>query len=355
MLRGYALFALLVVVFISGCGGGSKATFITQYPRWDWQQYKRIAVLPFYYEGKEPGGAEAARQATYRLRDDLATNGNFIVLDREALKDVLTEQDLSQLAGVADPSTVIPAGKIQSAQAIITGTITQYAVNAERKEFRRPVYATDNKGRIRRTRDGRPIVVREEVYESYELRGTVAGSVRVVETATNKVIFAHSVPAISHEDKQGGRPSRGELESLAQAAAMEVAADCYAHIAPIQVRTKVKGDSVFVALDYYDGEYEKVKKLPLNVPRFLLVVRQLPKECDRNNFRIAIAPEEGRNIYEQEFVWSSANPVRGESWEVPLDLLTNTGGRKFVAKLYSGSGESPILTRDFELEEPKKD
>jgi hypothetical protein len=69
---------------------------------------------------------------------------------------------------------------------------------------------------------------------------------------------------------------------------------------------------------------------------------------------VAIAPEEGRNIFEEEFVWSSNNPVRGQSWKVPVELLRSSGAEKFVAKLYSGAGEEPLLQRGFKLEPPDK-
>lgn len=355
MLRGFTVFALSVVIFCSGCGGGGKGAYITQFPRWEWQQYERIAILPFKYIGNEPGGAEAARQATYLLRDELARNGNFTVLEREAFRDMLTEQDLSQLADVADPSTVIAPGKIQAAQAFVTGTITQYATDAKRQEQRRPVYARDDRGRIIRDRQGRPRIAGEEVLQIFEHRGVAAGSVRVIDTATSKVIFSYPVPPIAREDRRAGSPPSASPDDLALEAAKEVAVDCYKHVAPIQLRVKIKGDSLFTALDYYDGEYEKEKKIPLNVSKFLLVVRQLPQECDRNPFRVAIAPEGGRNIFEEEFTWSAANPVRGQFWEVPLQMLTASSGNKFVAKLYSGNGEEPILQRDFELDKPKKD
>jgi hypothetical protein len=128
--------------------------------------------------------------------------------------------------------------------------------------------------------------------------------------------------------------------------------DCYAHVAPIRTKVKLKSDSLIVALDYYDGEYDQTKKVSTALDRFLLVVRELPKECDRNPFRVAIAPKDGRNIFEEEFVWSSNNPVRGVSWEVPVELLKSAGAEEFVAKLYSGTGEEPILDRDFKLDVP---
>ena len=356
MLRGLKVLSFLSLLVVWGCGGGGgKRAFITQYPGWDWEQYERIAIVPFRCPEGKPGAPEAARQATYMLEDLLAANGNFTVLERDALADVLTEQDLSQLADIADPSTILPPGKIQIAQALVVGKITEFHTDAQREERRRPVYAKDRKGRIRRNHAGHPIVVREEIIQFFRHEGTVSGSVRVIDAATNKVIFAHKAPPITRDDAQRGAPPRVTPEELAVEAAKELAVDCYTHIAPIRTKVKLSSSSLIVALDYYDGEYDKAKKISTELDSFLLVVRKLPKECDRNPFRVAIAPEDGRNILEEEFVWSSNNPVRGESWKIPVELLESTGAEKFVAKLYSGSGEEPILDRDFKLEPPEED
>jgi hypothetical protein len=244
---------------------------------------------------------------------------------------------------------------VQAAQAIVVGKITEFDTKAERVEKRRPVLAKDSKGRIRRDRAGRKIVVREEIREYFKHEGTVGGSVRVIDAATIKVVCSHRVKPITHDDSQSGSPPRATPEDLAVEAAKELAVDCYNQIAPIKTEVKLKSDCLIVALDYYDGEYDKTKKVSTELGDFLLVVRKLPQQCDRNPFRVAIAPEDGRNIFEEEFVWSSNNPVRGESWKVPVDLLESTGAEKFVAKLYSKGDEEPLLDRDFKLEPPDED
>ena len=353
MLRGLRALSFLLLLAAWGCGGGGKSTYITQYPQWDWEQYERIAVVPFRCPPGKPGASEAALQATYTLEDLLAANGNFTILERDALKDVLTEQDLSQLADIADPSTILPPGKVQIAQALVVGKITEFKTDAQREQRRYPVYARDNKGRIRRDRHGRRIVAREEIVQFFRHEGTVGGSVRVIDAATGRAIFAHTVGPITRDEVQRGAPPQATPAELAVEAAKELATDCYAHVAPIRTKVKLSSSSLLVALDYYDGEYDTTKKISTAIDSFLLVVRKLPRECDRNPFRVAIAPEDGRNIFEEEFVWSSDNPVRGKSWEVPMELLKSAGAEKFVAKLYSGNGEQPILDRDFELEPPE--
>lgn len=353
MLRGFVLGCALLALNLGGCGGGSKTAYITQFPEWNWESYDRVAVLPFRYPPGKRGAESAAQQATYMFQDMLAANGRFTVLERGALRDVLSEQDLSLLADTADPATVLAPGRVQIAQAIIVGSITQCDTRAERVEKRRPVFAKNRRGRIIRDRHGRPIVVREEIRTYFRHEATVSGSVRVIDAATGRIVFSHRVQPITFDDSQQGAPPRASPSELAIEAAKELAVDCYTHIAPIRAAVKLKGDSLIVALDYYDGQYDKAGKIPAELDTFLLAVRRLPRSCDRNSFRVAIAPENGRNIFEREFVWSTNNPTRGEVFEIPVDLLRQTGQEKFEAKLYSAGSESPLLKRGFKLKQPE--
>jgi hypothetical protein len=141
---------------------------------------------------------------------------------------------------------------------------------------------------------------------------------------------------------------------MAALAVQELAVEFYKVIAPTKAQVKLKGDMLLVAIDYFDGHYETVKKLPRALSEFLLVVRDLPESCERNPFRVAIAAEDGReNLFEQEFVWSGSVGPEGVSFHVPLETLTKAGGDKFVAKVYSGRDPAPILTRNFSLETQK--
>lgn len=340
--------ACLLALVVCGCGlGGSKRAVITQYPQWDWKAYKRLAVVPFHCPADKPGAVEAAQQATYMLDDLLVSNGSFEILERDALKDVLTEQDLSQLADVADPSTIIAPGKIKAAQALVVGKITDFDLTAERAQKKVPVIVAGRKGR--------PVRVRERTVEVFRNAGTVGGSVRVIDAATGKILFAYRVPPIVYDDSQQGSPPRATPRELAIEAAKSMAVDCYKHVAPINTQVKLKGDSLIVALDYRDGEYEKTKKIADDLDEFLVVVRELPRECDRNQFRVALAPKEGDNFWEQEFTWSAHNAVRGLSWTVPVEKLRSAGAEKFEAKLYSAEDDRPLLKRGFELKSPDKD
>jgi len=343
--------ALLVAV-LAGCdGGGGGKTYITQFPKWNFERYKRVAVLPM--QVSQPQAREAAEAATYALLDSLSGNSAFTVLSRADLNVALTEQDLSRLADVADPSTALPEGKILAAQAMVIGKITEFKLDSERKDIRIPEYARDRKGRLIRDRQGRPRVVRENVIPVYTHRAVVGGNVRVLDTATAALLLNYVVPPIDVHEQRQGSPPQATPEELAVRAARELALDVYKHIAPVQMRVKLKSDMLIVALDYYEGKYDKTKEVPTTLDKFLLVLRDLPSECDRNTFRVTIAADEGREyLFEKELVWSGNR--RAVTFDVPVSKLAATGAEKFIAKLFSGSNPEPILDRSFKLVPPEK-
>jgi hypothetical protein len=152
---------------------------------------------------------------------------------------------------------------------------------------------------------------------------------------------------------QRGAPPPVTPQELAVAAARELAMDFYRRIAPQRVKVKIDSDSLIVALDYYEGRYDKTKKVPTTLESFLLVVRALPPAADRNEFRVEITPAEGRQVlFEQRFIWSGATAARGLSFPVAVQPLLDSGEEKFVAKLYSAADDVPILKRKFKLEPP---
>jgi len=345
------LVPLLLMAALAGCNGGGGGAYITQFPKWDYQSYERIAVAPVQVNDRR--AAEAAEAAAYMLVDQLTANGAFTVISYADLEEVLTAQDLSRLADVADPSTALPEGRILGTQALVVAKIQQFDLDRERKDIRIPRYARDRKGRIIRDRRGRPRLVGEDVIPVFYHRAKLGGTIRVLDAATLEVLVSHRVPPIEVEDKQHGNPPRASPEELALRAAEEMAVDAYKHIAPIRTKVKLKSKMLAIALDYYEGRYETTKKVPTTLEKFLLVLRDLPKSCDRNAFRVTIAEEEGRDyLFEHELVWSGNR--RNVAFDVPVSTLTATGGEKFVAKLFAAGNPEPILDRDFELVPPEE-
>jgi hypothetical protein len=336
---------------LAGCGRGGAA-YVTQFPQWDFENYQRLAILP-----GRAATAPAARDAGVladRLTTELAQNGTFTVLSRAELKDVFAEQDLARLADEVDEGTVLPEGKLKIAQALVATKITDYKLIAERSEQVIPRYAVDRRGYPLRDRAGRRIVAGEDHVTIFKHGAEVEGSVRVIDAATGKILLSHSA-RIAPKPRTGyNRPPSQSPEDMAAAAVQELSVEFYKAVAPTKTRVKLKGDMLVLAADYFDGRYETLKKVPRAMAEFLLVVRDLPEECDRNQFRVAIAEVDGReNLFEQEFVWSGSAGPEGVSYHVPLDVLTKAGGEKFVAKVYSGRDPAPILTREFTLEAVK--
>jgi hypothetical protein len=344
---------LAVLVLLAGCEPRQRAA-IVQHPQWEYQQYRRLAVLPFRVTRRE--AAEAARHAEYRLVDLLSSSGAFTVLTRSDLKAVLTEQDLALLADLADPQTALPGRMIEVAQAVVVGTITDCELKADQIERRVPRYARDRHGRLIIDRTGRPLVVAEDVYTEVRHSARLTGNVQVLDVATGRVLLSHTVGPIEQEDFGRGRPPRSTPAELAVAAAEEIATEFYRKIAPQRVEVKLPGDCLLIASGYYEGEYARLKRVPVTLPEFLLVARNLPSSCDRNEFRLAISPKDRPEyLVEHAFTWSASMGSRGEAVRVPVELLTASGAEEFTAKLFAVGQERPILTRDFRLERPKAD
>ncbi len=70
----------LCIVGLTGCHGGSRASYVTQHPQWEYEQYQRVAVLPG--RASTPQGVRAASVLADRLTTELAQNGAFTVLSR---------------------------------------------------------------------------------------------------------------------------------------------------------------------------------------------------------------------------------------------------------------------------------
>ncbi len=335
-----------------GCGGGGKVE-VTHRPKWEFERYERIAVVP-----ARPSDPRAARDTEVmcdRLTTLLTQGGQFTVLSRAEMQAVFAEQDLSKLADAVDEGTALPEGKIKVAQALVVTKITDFKLISEREERSIPRYARDRQGRRLLDRSGRPIQVGEEKVYIYTHGAEVEASVRVVDAATGKILVSHSARVAPHPNTNYGRPPSQTPEDIASQAVQELSVEFYKTVAPTRIQVKLKGDMLVVATDYFDGRYDTVKKISPSWTDFLLAVHNLPEGCDRNEFRVAISEENGReNLFEQEFTWSGSSGPEGVSYRVPLAPLNASGGQKFVAKLYGAGDPEPKLERKFSLEQVKE-
>lgn len=94
---------------------------------------RRIGVISF--ENKAPyAQARIGETATDILITELVKSGKFIVVERDKMDKLLDEQKLGQ-TGVIDPNTAAKVGKILGLNAIVTGSVSQFGVKKEGKDF----------------------------------------------------------------------------------------------------------------------------------------------------------------------------------------------------------------------------
>lgn len=348
-----ALVGTLLLSGLIGCGGGS--VWVVRHPRWAYDRYERLAVVPA--RPSTPHAAADADLLADRLTTMLAQSEIFTVLSRAELREVFAEQDLSRLADAIDEGTALPEGRIKVAQALVVPKITRYHLIRDREVRAFPVYARDKRGRRLLDRRGRPIIVGEERVPFFTHGAEVEGSVRVIDAATGRILVSHTADIAPRARTGRGRPPQETPEDIASAAVRDLAVDFYKVIAPTRVKVKLDKDMLLVATDYFDGRYDTFKEISPAWEDFLVVVRDLPSGCDRNNFRVAVAAEDGRrNLLEEEFTWSGAIGPQGVAYRIPVSLLRQEPTTKFVAKLYSVGNPEPVLTRDFRLDtNPSRD
>lgn len=336
---------LLLVLTLCGCnGGGGGEAYIVRWPQWPYENYERLAVLPG--RAVHPRATSEAHVLGDRLTTLLTQNGAFTVLSRAELADVFKEQDLALLATAVDEGTAMPAEQIEVAQALVVPSITDYQLIADRETRTIPIIKFDSKGR--------PRAVGERRVNVYRHAAEVEGSLRVVDASTGRILVSHTARIVPREKTATNRPPSTSPEELAALAVRELATEFARQIAPVRVEVDFDKDSLILATTYFDGEYDDFKKVPRDLPSFLLVVRELEPPCDRNEFRVAIAAEDTRaNLFESEpFVWSGSSGPEGITFDIPADLLLESGAEKFVAKLYAIGNPEPVIERDFKLESP---
>ena len=94
---------------------------------------RRIGVVSF--ENKAPyAQARIGQTATDILITELVKSGKFIVVERDKMDKLLEEQKLGQ-SGAIDPNTAARVGKILGLNAIVTGSVSQFGVKSEGKDF----------------------------------------------------------------------------------------------------------------------------------------------------------------------------------------------------------------------------
>lgn len=94
---------------------------------------RRIGVVAF--ENKAPyAQARIGQTATDILITELTKSGKFIVVERDKMDKLMDEQKLGQ-SGAINPATAAQVGKILGLNAIVTGSVSQFGVKSEGKDF----------------------------------------------------------------------------------------------------------------------------------------------------------------------------------------------------------------------------
>lgn len=344
-MRRLSLAMLVLLSVLAGCSGRAGSAFVVNLPDWPYTDYERIAVLPG--QATDPMGLPHAGVLSDRLTTLLTQNGQFTVLSRAELREVMEEQDLSRLADAVDQGTVLPEGRIEVAQALVVPKVTDVRLIADREQRVIPRFGVD--------RRGRPIQIGQDTIWVYRHGAEVEASVRVVDAATGAILVSHTARVVPEPRTEVNRAPSMTPEEVAEVATNELALEFFRQIAPTRVLVEFEKDNVLVAMGYFDGRYDEVRRLSRAEAAFLVVVRDLDEACDGNRFMVAVAEHEGRaNLFESpEFVWSPGAGPRGVPFEVPVSILTDSGGEEFVAKLYSVGNPEPVVERRFELEREK--
>ncbi len=113
-------FIILSLIFLMGCAGTGRRPYAEKYkgPK------KRIAVIDF--EVKVP---RAHRKIGSGMAEMLITalheTGEFVVVERKAIRDIIKEQDLGG-EGRVRKETAAKIGDILGAQALVRGAVTEF-------------------------------------------------------------------------------------------------------------------------------------------------------------------------------------------------------------------------------------
>ena len=132
-----------------------------------------LGVLKFQ---DETGGmflsGGVGRSLTQMLTNELSASGSFTVVERQKLRAVLEEQNLSA-SGLVSRESSIQIGKLTGAQYLVTGTVTAFEEDVE---------TTTTGGMFRRTR-----------VQSVSNGGYLAVDLRVIDTTTGEISFARTI------------------------------------------------------------------------------------------------------------------------------------------------------------------
>jgi curli biogenesis system outer membrane secretion channel CsgG len=137
-----SLFILSVLVVFSSCAtsrGNEQAPAAAAPAEPEFQKFavkgpkKRIGVLDFENASGQ-GSAALASVARDAVTEGLVKSGAFVVVEREQIDQVLSEQGLG-MSGALSSASIAKASKLLGLQAVVTGKITEFSEDLKEGGF----------------------------------------------------------------------------------------------------------------------------------------------------------------------------------------------------------------------------
>jgi curli biogenesis system outer membrane secretion channel CsgG len=146
-----------------------------------------LAVIKFQDEtGGLPLQGGAGRVLTNMLTNELAARGAFVVVERQKLRAVLEEQNLTE-SGLLSPGQGAELGKLLGANFLVTGTVTAFEEDTK-TNYKGGFFGG---GHVERVSEG----------------GYLAVDLRVIDTSTARIAWARTV-----EGRTEGRVTRDDFD-----------------------------------------------------------------------------------------------------------------------------------------------
>jgi curli biogenesis system outer membrane secretion channel CsgG len=150
-----------------------------------------LAVIKFQDEtGALPLQGGAGRVLTNMLSSELAARGGFVVVERQKLRAVLEEQNLTE-SGLVSPGQGAELGKLLGADYLVTGTVTAFEEDVETR-YRGGWFGAAKAQRVSRG-------------------GYLAVDLRVIDSSSARIAWARSVEGFTEGGVKDGEGSALEF------------------------------------------------------------------------------------------------------------------------------------------------
>ncbi len=334
--RPLRLMPLVALALAAGCG---KTITVSRYPAFYTSDLRALLVAPF---DNHTGRPEAGQVLASKVTADLIANGTYHIYTAADLPDLLGGQ---VHGGGADLAGRLRSGR--RVQAILTGTVTEYAATQSSQWRERPVY--------RRDKDGDRVIDHYIEYHHLHNEARVAATARLIRVSDGSVL--HSTPpgaaseTVTSESDEDGDPPDRDLHACLAAATDAVAAELTADLAVVETEVRIPDDALKVASARMGTEWQQAERFDPADPRMLVVV-DLPVECDRNRFLLTVSRKDAAApTASAEFVWERRWSGAGKAFEFsPVELAARSGTGEYTVRLTSGGQEAGEA--DFRIEPP---